>query len=329
MNMFKAGALKVLFFVSVFLAGAIFLNGCAKKPQKVSLGYVSKGLTGLGVQVMKDQKIPEKYGITFEYMGFLSPSSLNQSFMMGKFDVNLAAGINVIALARSKGYKVQYFSPTLLNSVSLLVRRDSPCTTLEDLKGKKIGWYGLPSGGGIGFYVLSHKRGINILKDVQLIQTKPPALIPLLKKREVEAIVIYEPFVSRLLATGEYRVIMGPFFKEWEQETGIPLEMAGLAASEEWLKNHKDLALKIIKIWKETANYIKENIDKVLKEYPQYTGLETEEELKLGTSNIPPIYVTSWGNLDKSIVGVLKVLVEDKVIIEKMPENFINRVEEK
>lgn len=213
--------------------------------------------------------------------------------------------------------------------LSLLVRGDSPYTTLKDLKGKKIGWYGLPSGGGIGFYVLSHKRSINILKEFQLIQTRPPALIPLLEKREVEAIVIYEPFVSRLLATGKYRVIMGPFFKEWEEETGIPMEMAGLAASEEWLKNQKDLACKIVKMWKETANYIKENIDGVLREYPQYTGLETKEELRLGTSNIPPIYVTSWGNLDKSIVEALKILVKDKVIIEKMPENLINKVEEK
>jgi len=319
---------NLFFFISVGVLLSIMITSCAKrKPEKIRLGYVSKGLSGLAVEVMKSQKIPEKYGITFKYIGFLSPSSMNEAFMMGKFDVNLAAGVNVITLARNKGYKVQYFFPTLLNSVSLIVKKDSPYASLKDLKGKKIGWYGLPSGGGIAFYVLCRKRGINALKDFQIIQSKPPALIPLLEKGEVEAIVIYEPFVSRLLATGKYRILMGPFYKEWEKEIGIPMEMAGLAASEDWLQKHRELAMKVINIWKETSKYIKNNIEKVLKEFPQYTGLKTQDELKLGISNIPPIYVDSWDNLDKSIQKVLKILAEDKVIIKEAPENAIKKVE--
>ncbi len=138
MNLFKIKTILVVVMVS--LIGSILFIGCSKKPQKISLGYVSTGLTGLAVQVMQDLKIPEKHGVQFEYHGFLDPSSLNDAFVMGKFNVNLAAGVNVIALARSKGYKVQYFFPTLINSVSLLVKKDSPYNNLSDLKGKKVGW---------------------------------------------------------------------------------------------------------------------------------------------------------------------------------------------
>lgn len=323
--MFKIKAASVIVIVSLIIS--IPFTGCSKKPQRISLGYVNTGLTGLAVQVMRDLKIPEKDGVQFEYYDFLDPSSLNDAFVMGKFDVNLAAGVNVIALARSKGYKVQYFFPTLINSVSLLVKKDSPYKSLLDLRGKKIGWYGLTSGGGTAFYVLAKKEGVNILKDYQLIQSKPPALMLLLEKGELDAIIIYEPFVSRMLATGNYRVILGPFYREWEKRTGFKMEMSGLAAKEEWINENLPLAKKIIKIWKDTVDYIKKHPKEVLLKYPNYTNLKTQQEIELGIRNIPPIYIDEWGTLDQSIQLMLNMLVQDKVLIKEIPQGIIRKIE--
>lgn len=325
MNHLKVKTIVVIVIISLF--GSIYLIGCSPKSQKVSIGYVSTGLTGLAVQIMMDLKIPEKYGVQFEYNGFLDPSSLNDAFVMGKLNVNLAAGVNVIALARSKGYKVQYFFPTLINSVSLIVKKDSPFNSLADLKGKKIGWYGLPSGGGTSFYVLAKKKGVNILKDYKLIQSKPPALFPLIERGELDAILVYEPFVSRMLASGKYRVILGPFYQEWKKETGFEMEMAGFAAKDEWINQNHDLVKKIIKVWKETVEYIKKNPKVVLERYPAYTNLKTSQEIKLGIENIPKIYVSEWGTLDQSIQLMLNMLVQDSVLITKIPDNIIRRIE--
>ncbi|MEW6609285.1 MAG: ABC transporter substrate-binding protein, partial [bacterium] len=333
MNMLRTKVLHIMIVsligsVLVSLIGSVLFIGCSKKTQKVSLGYVSTGLTGLAVQVMKDLKIPEKYGIEFEYQGFLDPSSSNDAFVLGKYQVNLAAGVNVIALARSKGYKVQYFFPTLVNSVSLLVKKDSLYNSLSDLKGRKTGWYGLPSGGGTAFYVLAKKKGIDILKDYQLIQSKPPALPPLLEKGELDAIVIYEPFVSRMLATGNYRVILGPFYQEWEKETGFKMEMSGFAAKDEWIDQNFDLIKKLIKAWKETVDYIKNHPKEVLEKYPDYTNLKTPQEIELGIKNIPLIYTDEWGTLDQSIQLMLNMLANDSVLITQIPEGTIKRIEE-
>ena len=318
--------------ISVLMMTALIVTtltyGCAKKPKKISFGYVSSGVTGLAVEVMKGLQIPQKFGVDLKYVGFTNPSLSNNAFINGKYQVNLAAGVNVIALARKQGYQVQYFFPTLLNSVCVVVKKESPYQSLDDLKGKKIGWYSLQSGGGTGFYVLAKKKGIDILKEYKLIDAKPPALWPLLERGEIEAIVIYDPFVSRMLATGNYRVLIGPFFKAWEEETGYEMEMTGFAATEEWLKNNRRSAEKLIKIWKETVAYIKENPEEVLRKYQDYTNLKTDREIELGVQRIPPIYVSEWSNKEASIDLMLRMLVKESVIIEEIPEGIINKLGE-
>lgn len=317
---------KIWAVITVLLVGVLILPfGCKKEPKKISFGYVSSGVTGLAVEVMKELKIPEKFGVDLEYVGFTDPSLSNNAFINGKYQVNLAAGVNVIALARIQGYQVQYFFPTLLNSVCVVVKKDSPYQSLDDLKGKKIGWYGLQSGGGTGFYVLAKKKGIDILKEYELIDAKPPALWPLLERAEIQGIVIYDPFVSRMLATDNYRVLIGPFFKAWEEETGYEMEMTGFAATEKWLKTNRSSAEKLIKMWKETVAYIKKNPEEVLRKHQDYTNLKTDREIELGVQRIPPIYVSEWGNKEASIDLMLEMLVKESVIIEEIPEGIINK----
>jgi len=319
---------RLISIMTVILAITVFTFGCRKKTDKISLGYVSSGVTGLAAEVMKELQIPEKFDLDLDYIGFTDPSLSNNAFINGKYQVNLAAGVNVIALARKQGYQVQYFFPTLLNSVCVVVKKDSPYQSLNDLKGKKVGWYGLQSGGGTGFYVLAKKKGIDILKDYEFIDAKPPMLWPLLERGEIEAIVIYDPFVSRMLATGNYRVLVGPFFKAWEDETGYEMEMTGFAATEKWLKNNPKSAEALIKMWKETVAYIKKNPEQVLRKYQDYTNLKTDREIELGVQRIPPIYVGEWGNKEASINLTLKMLVKDSVIIEEIPEGIINKLGE-
>ena len=325
MNRKKVSGVAVIMLLCVSIAGCV--SDRQRPPKMISVGYVSTGITGLCVQVMQDQRIPEKQGLRIKYVGFTDPSALNNAFVLGKVDVNLAAGANVIALARSQGRKVQYFFPTLLNSVSVVVPQGSRARSLVDLKGKRIGWYGLQSGGGTAFYLVAQKHGLNALKDFQMIDAKPPALWPLLERRQLDAVVIYEPFVSRMLATGKYRELVGPFWKEWEDKTGQKMEMTGLAASDEWLGQNAQMAKDLAAAWRDAARFVQKNPEPVLAQYEQFTQLKSKRELALGKKRIPAILVTSWGNLDESIAKSLQVLAKDKVMLQSVPPGTIRKIE--
>jgi NitT/TauT family transport system substrate-binding protein len=200
---------------------------------------------------------------------------------------------------------------------------------LQDLKDRRVGWYGEASGGGTAFYVVGLKNGINVKKDLKLIESSPPALWPLLDRGEVDGIVIYEPFVSRMLATTQYRSILGPFWQEWKRYTGLELEMTGLAASREWYDKNPDKVKKIISVWKEASEYIKGNINEVIRKYPDLTELRNAAEIQLAVKSIPPIYATEWDSLDVSIEIMLKMLAQDSVLIKNYPANMIQKADTK
>lgn len=317
---FAGVALVAIFFVFILLKS---------KPasSQVRIGYVSTGISGLCVEIMKDQRLPEKYGLQVEYVGFIDPSAMNNAFVVGSFDINIAAGANVVAVARTEGHRVQYFFPSLLNSVSVVVRTDSKSKSLNDLKGKKVGWYGLQSGGGTGFYVIAREHSIYPQKEFNLIEAKPPALWSLLEKGELEAITVYEPFVSRMLATGKFRELLGPFWREWKNRTGKVMEMSGMAASEEWLNKNPEMAKKVILMWCEAARFIQSNPRKILAKYSKFTQLESDQERILGAERIPPILATSWEGIDASIAETLQMLATDQVLIKSVPEGTIRRID--
>lgn len=320
--------LTVRLFLFFSVVATLMIPGCVKKnPQKVTLGYVSTGLTGLAVKVMIDNKIPEKHGIEFEYQGFPNPSSLNAAFVLGKNDVNMAAGANVIAMYVEQGQKLVYFYPSLINSVSLIVRAESSYSRLQDLKNKNIGWYGEASGGGTAFYIVGLKEGVNVKDEFKLVESSPSALWPLLDRGEVEGIIIYEPFVSKMLATKKYRSILGPFWQEWKKHTGFELEMAGFACSKDWYDNNQDKVNKIISVWKETATYIKAHVGDVIRKYPELTDLTDPTEIQLAENSIPAIYAVEWGSLDVSIETMLKLLAEQGVLIKNYPKDMLKKAD--
>ena len=264
---------------------------------------------------MREQGIPARHGLEIEYQGFANPQALNQAFFLGKLDVNLAAGANVVASQAGAPPKFAYLHPTLLNSVSLLVKTASPVKSLADLRGKKIAWYGPLSGGGTGFMALCEKDQIGDCRTAfQMVQTTPGTESLLLERGEVEAAIAFEPIAGKLLSAGKYRRVLGPFWKEWEQRTGSKMEMAGLAAGVPWLVRNEDSAGRLVKVWRETVDYLNVDFRKVLDAYPKLTDLTSQAERDYGAAWLPLVYVRDWGTLETSIAVQVKVLKQSGLL---------------
>src|SRR5438874_13391010 len=91
----KTRTLLLLVAVVALAAVASFvLVKRTSSPGKIKVGYVSTGISGLAVEIMKDQKLPERHGLQIEFIGFTDPSAMNNAFIEDGFDINLAAGAN-------------------------------------------------------------------------------------------------------------------------------------------------------------------------------------------------------------------------------------------
>ena len=257
-NIRRARNISLLFLIAILLISYIpnfFKSG--DNLSKTSIGYVETGITGLMVNLIQDNGLDESNNIKANFRGYSNPIALNNALVAGEIDVALGTGANAVAKARESGHDIKYFFPNVLNSVSLLAPKSSEIDSVQHLVGKKIGWYGAQTSGGTALYLILLEMGYTPLKDFTFIDQKPITLQPTLTRKEVDAILIFEPFVSRLLSTGDYKEILGPFWKAWADKYNSPLELSGYAAKDLWIGENKKTASNLIAMWKDAVNTFK------------------------------------------------------------------------
>ncbi|MBI2991335.1 MAG: PhnD/SsuA/transferrin family substrate-binding protein [Deltaproteobacteria bacterium] len=163
----------------------------------------------------------------------------------------------------------------------VLVRKDAPYKSVDDLKGKAVALtsevttlYNL-------FDFIMRKRGVSIEKDFQLKKLGAPAIIAVLEKGEVEAGLIWESHVSRLLSTGRYRTIMG-LRDELSQLLNVKvMPVIWLAGLEPWVKENGPMVSRLRSAWTEAYRGVQQDEAHFRKYAKPFFGLEKAEDLAL------------------------------------------------
>ncbi|MGH7826421.1 MAG: ABC transporter substrate-binding protein [Candidatus Binatia bacterium] len=169
----------------------------------IEVGLPRGGLFGLGGQYIIDKGLDRKNGFVMKprWAGVPEIQRLLgvQALSVGLMTPEAALRANV------HGVPIRLIQPYQTSHMFVLVRKDSPYQKIEDLKGKAIALtpevtnlYNL-------FDFIMRKRGHDIEKDFQLKKLGGPVIMAVLEKGEVEAGILWEAHVSRLVISGRYR----------------------------------------------------------------------------------------------------------------------------
>lgn len=275
--------------------------------------------------VMQEQGIDEKHGFKAEFIE-VDPDAAANTLLLGESDVAMEQDAVNMALAREEGEKGVVFWPVLNTMMDVVVAEDSPYQHPNDLKGEKVGHFGVDSGTtSVISLMLSELYGIDVQEDYDLREAGPPALPALLKKGDVEAIFDYEPFGIRAVLETPGRYLFEPA-KAWAEKTGgwSPY-LTNLAAREDWLRENEDTALAVVDAWKEAVQVIEDSNYEIFKEEPYKSFLDTasDEELNAFVEYCAdlPCYRNTWTDEDiKNYEDWLALLAKNKVLIEKVPD---------
>jgi NitT/TauT family transport system substrate-binding protein len=252
-------------------------------------GFSFTGSTGVLVQYMKDEGMEEEHGIKLDLRIFSTTDEPQQALANGAMDVGFFP-LLAWAKLKAEGRNVDLLSGLLVSTGTAVVRKDSPYRTLADLKGKKVG--SLPAGSGIynDMAILAQEQGLDWEKDFEHVAAPPPALVGLMETGQVESIVIYDPSPSKLLATGNYRVLLNTN-DEWKKLTGDNMQSYMLAARGGWAKENPEAARRLIALF---ADGIKRIAGKpeVTDRYQKLLNL-TDAELAVARTRLPKDYTTS------------------------------------
>ncbi|MEE2745993.1 MAG: ABC transporter substrate-binding protein [Pseudomonadota bacterium] len=192
-----------LLFVTLLVQPVLFL-GVDAKSQTVNVGAAGN-VGGMIVFVAQAKGFFAKNGIDAKVVTRQTGGALTKSLRAGEMDYAPAAFTNLPA-ALEKGMNVRafvgytgasYVKSTSDNFVGIAARAGTGIKTLKDLRGKKIG-VTFASTGDLYLRTILRKNGIT-KRDYKRINTRPPSLVAVLDTGGVDAIVAWEPNLTRSL----------------------------------------------------------------------------------------------------------------------------------
>ena len=145
-------------------------------------------------------------GAKYEWKSFKSGPLVNEAVAAGEADLGFMADLPAI-IAKSTGLPIEVVSNVAYGEkgIAVLAKADSPIKSVADLKGKKVA-YATGSYAQHLLALLLSKEGLT-LNDVQSVNLGAGDQPAALASGEVDAIVIWEQYISQLTSDGTAKVI--------------------------------------------------------------------------------------------------------------------------
>ena len=199
-------------------------------------GWIDEAMKGIGVDV--------------KWTDFESGPPMNESFAAGQQDIGVIGDVPSVAAVAAGQKNVFIATADGGPSYAMLVADDSGIKSVSDLKGKKIGLTIGSTAQNLAGKLLA-KAGLDIKKDVQVINISTGDAQTVLLNHNVDAVVIWEPNVSRLDATDKIHILTHG------GDIGFP-GVNVVFARQEFVKANPDIVKAYLKeYWRATKEYEK------------------------------------------------------------------------
>ncbi len=196
-----------------------------------------------------DEELAE-VGAVEEWTNFNSGPLVNEAVSAGEEDIGFMADLPAI-IAKSSGQDIQVVSnvATGEKSLAVLVSPDSDITSIEDLEGKKIAY----ATGSYAQHLLAlvlDQAGLTF-DDIESVNLGAADSPQALESGDVDAIVIWEQYITKLTNEGNARVLI--------DGTGIKRSNMVIYSVTDYAEENPDIIEAFIKAVDRGAQYIEEN----------------------------------------------------------------------
>lgn len=209
-----------------------------------------------------------KVGVKVKWTVFQSGPPHFEAMAANRLDLGYVGNSPVIAAqAADIPFKEIALASDGLKGNAILVQKDSPIKSLQELKGKKVA----VAKGSSGFDLLYHAINHAGLKpeDVEIIQLQPDEALPAFESGAVDAWAIWEPFVSiqvvkngaKVLANGESLETYSPSF---------------VIARSQFTEEHPDLTIRFLKVYERARLFEEENREEAVDLYANARKIDKE-----------------------------------------------------
>lgn len=271
------------FKFSVIAAGItsmMMLSGCAKEQKQalttLNIGFQKYGLLPIVKQRGDLDQALKAQGIQVKWVEFPAGPQLLEGLNVGSVVFGESGEAPpIFAQAASPNLVYVANQPAAPNAEALIVQKNSPIQSIQDLKGKRVA---LNKGSNVHYLLLKLlEKNQLTLQDIQVVYLPPADARAAFEKGAVDAWVIWDPFFAaaeqqigaRVLATGQNLVSNHQFYladrKFADQHPEVlKTVVQQLNQTTEWVKSHQDDAARLLE--KPTAldfNILKTSISRM------------------------------------------------------------------
>ena len=226
----------------------------------------------------------ERLGPNVEIQWFTynaGPSAMEAIFA-GSLDLTyVGQGPALNAHFKSEGEEIRILGGAANAGAALLVKPDSPIKVPAEFRGKKIATPQLANTQDISCRAWLKAQGFKVTQtggDVMVVPTANPDQLGLLQSGGVDAVWTVEPWVTRLEREAKAKIFL--------EDTNVITTW--LASSVKFLKDHRDLARKVVAANQELTDWIQAHPDEAQK----LLISELKEETK--TDFAPDMVAQAW-----------------------------------
>ncbi|UQY34811.1 aliphatic sulfonate ABC transporter substrate-binding protein [Pseudomonas fulva] len=236
--------------IALLLALGLTTAPLAHAAEQLRIGYQKSStlISLLKRQGTLEQALADQ-GVSISWHEFPSGQPLLESLNVGNIDLSADVADTVPVFAQAAGADLAYFAQEAPSphAQAIVVREDSPITTLADLKGKKVA---VTKAAGVHYLLIAAlaKAGLKF-SDIEPAYLTPADGRAAFENRKVDAWVTWEPFLSgaqqqlptRILADGEgladyqrYYLTSATFARNHPQV--LQIVFAELVKTGDWLR---------------------------------------------------------------------------------------------
>lgn len=214
---------RIISLLTVMALGVSMLSGCGSSSKQTSAADSngnSSSVVNIAIQpsaafiplyiarengwieeALKDQ------GVEVNWNDFESGPPMNESLASGSSDIGVMGDVpTVSSIAAGQNNEIIAMAADGAKSYALLVSADSDISSPAELKGKKIGTTVGSTGHNLIDKLLS-QNNLDINSDVELVNIATGDAATVLSTNAVDAVAIWEPNVTRLVADGTAKII--------------------------------------------------------------------------------------------------------------------------
>lgn len=244
----------------------------AQLARTVHVGTLRGGVSSVDIILAKG--LDEKEGFKVELLLFSRTLDLANAIAHGDVDVAIIPA-EFVAKLREQGNDIVIVAVDFYQNQAVVVRGNVTADSIEQLKGARLAAF-KPTGTYAMFKAyMETLYGADPETFFKLVDAPPPQIVQAFERGDVDAAVIWEPFVSKLVADSGGRILVSyqELWQSWSGHVGDNGVMIVYAARGDWVRSNAGLLERLLKARSEAAKLWNTDKDLALKVLTENYGL--------------------------------------------------------